>query len=606
MHAYLLFHSLAEIASATVSIGTFLFTWNTRRFQNTYLLVIGIAALFVGLFEILHCLAFPGMGVFVGFDDNLSPQLWLCARIFQAVAAVGGLLLLNRTLNVGKLVWFLALAFTTLCTVVFLREFPDTVAKPQGLTPFKVTLEWCLVGLFLTCAGLLYRERERVAPVFRLLFAQALVMAGCEVCFTLYVGPYDPANFIGHVLLLIAGALQYQAILRTGLVRPAEALFFDLSQARERLEQVDRQKNEFISVLSHELRNPLAPIKNSLIILDRAGGLNDRGRLAAGVIERQVNQLARLIDDLLDLTRISKGKIRLQEASIDLRDVVLRTLEDLSTVLEEHAVSTTIPPGPVPVYGDTTRLSQVLANLLGNAAKFTPLGGRIDIRLGAEHGKAQLEVEDTGAGIEPQMLSRLFTPFAQAEHTLDRSRGGLGLGLALAKGLVELQRGRVSAHSEGLGRGTLFRVELPLDEHTDSTVTGGTLVPAAPANPAIRRVLVIEDNVDALETLRDVLELEGHLVETATDGPGGLTVASTFDPEVVLCDIGLPGMDGYAVAQALRRGPKGEGLYLVALTGYAQPDDVARAHGAGFNAHLAKPPDLEALAKIVGAPGIAS
>lgn len=734
MHAYLLFHSLAEIASATISIGTFLFTWNTRRFQNTYLLVIGIAALFVGLFELLHSLAFPGMGVFVGFDDNLSPQLWLCARIFQAVAAVSGLLLLDRTLNTGKLFWLLALAFTTLCATVFLRGFPNTVAKPQGLTAFKVTLEWCLVALFLTCAGLLYRERARVAPVFRLLFAQALVMAACEICFTLYVGPYDPANLIGHVLLLIAGALQYQAILRTGLVHPAEALFSELSEARERLEQAqtagrigsfawelepggavhidgmdvvygdkslggiapasawkkrvhpddlprvdrlvtdaiadrasydteyriawpdgsihwiaargkiqkdasgrplrmvginmdvtalkeaneqlkcseqalrdanakleqaDRQKNEFISVLSHELRNPLAPIKNSLYILDRSGGLNQRGEFAARVIERQVNHLTRLIDDLLDLTRISKAKVHLKEARIDLRDVVIRTVEDLGSVLEGRAVSKTVPAGPVPVYGDSTRLSQVLANLLGNAAKFTPRGGRIDIRLFVSDDTARLEVEDTGVGIEPHVLAHLFTPFVQAEHTLDRSRGGLGLGLALAKGLIELQRGRISAHSKGHGQGALFSVELPLDERVEAVVLDPISAAVPQSEAVIRRILVIEDNVDALESLRDVLEVDGHVVATAADGANGLRIARVFNPELVLCDIGLPGMDGYAVAHALRQEPNGQELYLVALTGYAQPEDVARAQEAGFNAHLAKPPDLDALARLV-------
>jgi signal transduction histidine kinase/ActR/RegA family two-component response regulator len=726
MNAYLLFHSLAEITSATVSISTFLFTWNTRRFQNTYLRTIGTAALFVGLFEVLHCLAFPGMGVFVGYDENLSPQLWLCARLVQGFAGLSGLLLLDRRIRVRSLFWGCAVAFGTLCAVVFLRAAPDVVARPQGLTPIKVSVEWGLVALFLSCAALLYRKRKRLAPVFHLLIAQALVMAVCEVCFTLYLRPYDFENFAGHVLLLLAGALEYLAILRVGLLDPAKTLFRDLSQARERLEQAqtagrigtfewdlqpeglvhiggmsvvygdqtlgtigsasawrerihpedrdrvdqlladaiagrasydteyrvtwpdgsvhwvaargriqhdvsgrplrlvginmdisarkqseqslreanakleqaDRQKNEFIGVLSHELRNPLAPIKNSLFILDGAIGLDDRGRHATRVIGRQVHQLTRLIDDLLDVTRISKGKIRLQELNVDLREIVAGTLEDLGTVLEAHVVSATLPEEPVPVHGDPTRLAQVLANLLGNAAKFTPRGGRIHVRLRAVDDTAVLEVEDAGSGIAPEMLSRLFTPFMQADHTIDRSHGGLGLGLALAKGLVELQRGRIEARSDGLGRGSLFRVELPLEKCGASVATPAQ-THAPPSTSGSRRILIIEDNVDALNTLRDVLEIEGHVVATASDGAEGLKIASAFRPEMVLCDIGLPGLDGYAVARALRDKPDGRVLYLVALTGYAQPEDVARARSAGFDTHLPKPPDLHVLKRMI-------
>jgi two-component system CheB/CheR fusion protein len=350
-----------------------------------------------------------------------------------------------------------------------------------------------------------------------------------------------------------------------------------------------------MAVLSHELRNPLAPITNSLYILDHAVPGGEQANRAQAVIGRQVGQLARLVDDLLDVTRISHNKIPLQRQRLDLNELVRRTLEDHRPQFEANEVLIELAPAPKPVLvsGDRNRLAQVVGNLLQNAAKFTGPGGRVRaiVSVDSEGKLAVVRVADTGVGMAPEMLARLFQPFSQADATLDRSKGGLGLGLALVKGLVELHGGTISAHSPGLGQGAEFVVRLPLA--LEETATDAPALPRAPGGR--RRVLIIEDNIDAADSLREALEFSEHEVEVAYNGPAGIAKARKYKPEVVFCDIGLPGMDGFDVARAFRADDALRGTYLVALSGYAQPEDVLRASEAGFDQHLAKPPSLERL-----------
>jgi signal transduction histidine kinase len=377
-----------------------------------------------------------------------------------------------------------------------------------------------------------------------------------------------------------------------------------LRQAKEQLEESDRRKDHFLAVLSHELRNPLTPIRNSLYILERVAPGSDHARRAHEVMGRQVEQLAHLVDDLLDLTRITRGKIQLQRRRLDLNELVARTVDDNRSLFEGSGVELRFAaaPGPVMVHADRTRVAQVVSNLLQNAATFTPHGGRVGVAVAAEPEGAQavVTVEDTGAGMAPQMLARLFEPFMQADETLDRSRGGLGLGLALVRGLVALHGGAVDARSAGLGHGSEFTVRLPLE----LVAPRADEVRHAPPARVPRRVLVIEDGADSAHSLQEVLRLQGHEVVVAHNGPDGVAAARTFRPDVILCDIGLPGMDGFAVARALRAEAALKRARLVALTGYALPDDLQRAAEAGFDRHLAKPPDLAALARILdGAAG---
>ncbi|MBI5500703.1 MAG: response regulator [Deltaproteobacteria bacterium] len=379
-------------------------------------------------------------------------------------------------------------------------------------------------------------------------------------------------------------------------LRESERRHRELSDA---LGEVDRRKSRFLAILSHELRNPLTPIRNSVYVLTNAAPGSEEARRAVGVIDRQVRHLGRMIDDLLDATRISSGKVRLQLERIDLADLAHRVVDDYRSRISEAGLDVEVraPGGEACVDGDPVRLAQVLGNLLDNAVKFTPRGGRVLVSAAADRGagEAVLRVRDSGAGLEPGLLSRLFEPFTQAESTLERTRGGLGLGLTLVRGLVELHGGEVGATSDGPGQGAELTVHLPL-------VPGVTCgpAPATAATPrARRRVLIIEDNVDAAETLRDVLRLGGHEIAIAFDGLEGIAAVREFRPDVVLCDIGLPGIDGYEVARRLRSDRSLARILLVALSGYAQPEDLRQATEAGFDQHLAKPPPLEKLEELL-------
>jgi signal transduction histidine kinase/ActR/RegA family two-component response regulator len=376
----------------------------------------------------------------------------------------------------------------------------------------------------------------------------------------------------------------------------------DQVETTQALREADRRKDEFLAMLGHELRNPLAPIRNAVQILRQAGHDEALLEMARGMIDRQVSHLARLVDDLLDVSRISRGKILLRKERLDLTELVRDTVEDHRRGLEAGGltVELTLSGGPLWVEGDGTRLAQVLGNLLNNAGKFTDPGGRVAVELSGgtlgntsslgSAGMAEIRIEDTGIGMDPEMLERLFETFSQADRTLDRSRGGLGLGLALVKGLMDLHGGEVQAGSAGLGRGSRFTLRLPLAAAAEATSREESVTPERGA--ASRRVLVIEDNVDAAESMQMLLELSGFEVETAVDGRAGLEAARRFQPDVVLCDIGLPGgMDGYAVARELRADDALRPVRLIALTGYGQAEDRLRAYAEGFDLHLTKPVD---------------
>jgi CheY-like chemotaxis protein len=317
------------------------------------------------------------------------------------------------------------------------------------------------------------------------------------------------------------------------------------------------------------------------------------------VIERQVDQLAHLVDELLDVTRITRGKVRLRRERIELNELVRRTLDDHRSLFEEAELEVEAEPLPEHVFvdADWNRLAQSVGNLLLNAAKFTPPRGRVTVVLSVDDAARQavLRVSDTGAGIAPELLPRLFEPFVQADATLDRSKGGLGLGLAVVKGLVEKHGGSVAARSDGPGRGAEFTMRLPLDVGVEPRRDAADVA----VRELPRRVLIIEDNRDAADTLQEVLELEGHEVAIAHSGPEGLAKARQFHPDLVFCDIGLPGMEGYEVARLFRADEELKHAHLVALSGYALPEDLRRAAEAGFDRHIAKPPTIAKISSAV-------
>ena len=362
------------------------------------------------------------------------------------------------------------------------------------------------------------------------------------------------------------------------------------------LEAANRAKDEFLAMLSHELRNPLNAIASASSILDRADAT--QATRARDVIRRQVHHLAGITDDLLDIARITTGKIRLHGRPLDLAALVRRVVDQHD--IERRAVTHSVKVDVVPVWvsGDETRLEQIVVNLLTNALKYTQNGGTVRVTVGTEGGDAVLCVADTGVGIPHDRLSRIFDLFYQAEQSLDRHAGGLGIGLTLVRHLVALHGGTVTAESEGIDRGSVFTVRLPRVPPAPS-VSSPVEIPRTS-----RRVLIIEDNADSREMLRVALEIAGHRIFVAEDGPRGIEEASTVRPDAVLLDLGLPGIDGYEVARRLRHAPGGRDMLIVALSGYGRQEDKERSRNSGFDFHLVKPVDPSAVERILAGDGL--
>ncbi|MFL6697916.1 MAG: response regulator [Vitreoscilla sp.] len=379
----------------------------------------------------------------------------------------------------------------------------------------------------------------------------------------------------------------------------------DRRQAEARLEEASRRKDEFLAMLAHELRNPLAPIRNAVELIRLAAPTEAKVRWAADVTDRQLRQLTRLVDELLDVARISQGKVVLQTQCLDLVTVVTQCIDSQrDTLLKRNQTLTlSLPDTPVNLNGDATRLAQVVNNLLSNAIKYTPEGGAITVSVAhAEGGSGEfalLQVSDNGIGIDAELLPHVFELFEQGKRALDRTQGGLGVGLTLVQRLVQLHGGEVVASSAGPGQGSQFRVLLPCLGEVDEPVLADEGPGKLPTASVARRILVVDDNVDVVETTTMLLSLSGHQVRSAKDGLQALHMASEFRPDVVLLDIGLPLMDGYEVARRLRQTPQTAGALLIALTGYGQQGDRQRGRDAGFDGHMLKPVDPHALAKLI-------
>jgi CheY-like chemotaxis protein len=366
-----------------------------------------------------------------------------------------------------------------------------------------------------------------------------------------------------------------------------------LSQLHER----DRRKNEFMAMLAHELRNPLAPIRNAVQYLSLKGSSDPDVNWAREMIDRQVTNLVHLIDDLLEISRITRGKIQLHKELISLSSVLSHAVEAVQPAISEkrHVLSLDLSSDTLPVFGDPTRLEQIFVNLLANAAKYTDDGGFIVVIARRDGDRAVVRVRDDGIGIPPEMLGRIFDPFAQVDQSLDRSKGGLGIGLTLVKSLAEMHGGSVLAASAGSGLGSEFTVWLPLArEVAEPARNDHEPLPSAVAKQPTR-ILVVEDNPDAATGIDKLLSTCGFEVKIAHDGKAGISLARSFRPEVVLLDIGLPGMSGYEVVRAFRELPELHGLRLIAVSGYGQEADRVRSREAGFEHHFVKPVDFEAL-----------
>jgi signal transduction histidine kinase len=455
-----------------------------------------------------------------------------------------------------------------------------------------------------TCALCRYcREGHEDAPaalIENALHTHPLVVLGHQICHNAY---YEPPDMVlgdrsaEERIDWMVAQLQQARVSEQKL----EDTTMRLAQKRAALQRADRAKEELLSMLAHELRNPLGTISNALEILRMKGEGDETWKRAIDAAERQVHHQALLIDDLLEASRVTRRQIELQCEELDLGQLVRDTVEGYRVALAEAglALDLDLPAVALIVRGDRLRLSQALSNLLQNAVKFTPPGGRVAVRAARIQGdrRAEITVRDTGTGIDPEELPYVFEVFSQGDHSLDRSRGGLGVGLAVVKGLVEMHGGEVAAHSEGPGKGAEISICLPLEAAASPPLQEAAQEAAHPNGH--RRILVVEDNPDAAATMRDFLELSGHEVQLAASGTDGIEAARQFHPEVVLCDIGLPGMTGFEVAEELRRDPVTRSAKLIAVTGYGRDEDRQRSKEAGFDLHLTKPVDPAQLRRVL-------
>ena len=424
------------------------------------------------------------------------------------------------------------------------------------------------------------------------------LMVGGRVLGALLVAPHSEARSESMFEELAERAAI--AFENARLYRRLQDEIVERRQAQARLQEASQRKDEFLAMLSHELRNPLAPIRNAVEVIRLIAASNPKLAWAADVTDRQVTHLTRLVEELLDVARISQGKIALQFAAVDLHTLIGHSAETARPFVDSrgHHLVMNLPAAPTWVRGDVVRLSQVLGNLLNNAAKYTPEGGSIELTLCVRDGQALISVRDNGIGIEAELLPSVFDLFAQGKRSIDRSQGGLGVGLTLVRHLVELHQGHIEARSDGPGRGAEFVVFLPcVSEVQKPDAADAPLAPAISQSDC--RVLVVDDNFDAAETIAMFLRLQGLEASTACDGQEALDRAAEFLPQVVVLDIGLPRLDGYEVARRLRQQPQMREALLIALTGYGQRDDREKASSAGFDQHMVKPADPYALVETI-------
>ena len=608
---YLLFHTLVELTSSAVTLSIFMVAFNARRhLDNHYLLLLGLAYPFVGVMDMVHALAYKGMGV---FPDNtasdLATQLWIATRMLEVGTLAVAPVALYRRLRVGPVLLVYAALTTLLLLAIFAIDlFPVCFREGVGLTPFKVGAEYVMITVLAVSLFVLARHRERFEGQ---VFIWLAISVGCtmaaELAFTLYQDLYGVFNFVGHMLKLASLYYIYRAIVETGLRRPLDLMFRDLSEAKRMAEQGTAAKSMFLANMSHEIRTPMNGLIGMLGLVMRTP-LTEQQREQLSTARRSARALMTIIDNVLDLSRIEAGKLALEAEPLDLRQLVHRTTSLFQVEAQAKGLrleSEVDPDLPRYLLGDTVRLGQVLANLLKNAIKFTRRGDvrvTVECRPGAPEGRARLclDVEDTGIGVEPAQVARIFETFTQADDSITRRYGGTGLGLTISRDLVQLMGGEITMESEP-DRGTTVRVDLEL-EVTDKRPDSSSLELPAPVKIKDgARVLVAEDNLINQQVIRAMLRRLGVESALAADGARALEALEGGEFDLVLMDIQMPELDGMEATRRIRAREEGSGarLPVVALTAHAMRGDRERFLEAGMDDYLSKPVDPQELMRVL-------
>ena len=634
-YSFLLFHCLAELFCIVIAAATFLLAWNTRRYHaSLWVLLLGVALLAVGVMDLFHMLSYKGMNVFRGVTDaNAATELWIASRYLLAASFVAAALLVgvgaSANLVRSPLPAGIMLAYSVAVTLLLLAiyewdAFPKCFDAETGLTPFKKVSEYVISAILIVAGVILWSRRGRLDPqVLAPLLGAIAVAVLTELCFTLYMDVYGLLNWAGHLLKVLSYVLLYQAMVVTGTRRPYALLFrdlgrreADLTQAKAAAERANAAKDQFLAVLSHELRNPLNPVLAHVSDLQSRSDLPPDVRDDLLTIRRNVELEARLIDDLLDSTRISRGKLSLVRAECDLHALVGQAVEICREEARAKHVEFDVELAATRriIDADAGRMLQVLWNVLKNAVKFSPHRGRVLVRSeDAEGGRVRLSVTDSGVGIAAEDLECIFDAFAQGNAGVTRTFGGLGLGLSISRALVEGHGGRVWAESDGMGRGAKILIELLAESDTDSpavrvnsrdamfsTLNSSQQVADAPRDgvdgldgaASGLSLLLVEDHADTAKIMVRLLQAMGHDVTVTHTVAEAVAAAEAGSFDLVVSDLGLPDGSGLDLMSDLR---DRHGLRGLCLTGYGMDEDLERSGAAGFVEHLVKPVSMEAL-----------
>ncbi len=606
------------VVAATTALG-FAFSPDSLKHVHPLAGVAAPAALGLALLSFALLLAYPGdswMGRMVN-DRRPSRHVAPVAACVLIPLAIAGLAITGQQLGYYDSDFRLVLttvgtAAALVCALWVARRW-----ETQSEERFRATFELAPVGIaHVGLDGRWLRVNDRVCDITGRTREQLLGLT-----FQSITHPDDLPDYVAKSGTVLAGEVPSYARQKRYLRPDGSAVWVNITvslqrdadgrplhyisvveditermQVDEALRDAHRQKDEFLAMLAHELRNPLAPISNAGALMARLAGKDGALAQPIAIVNRQARQLARLVDDLLDVSRIAQGRVQLRYETVDLAQVVEQAVEEVQPLVRDkrQQLEVQLPGAPAYVNGDRVRLAQTLGNVLQNAAKYTQAGGHICVSVSTDDGRVAIRIRDNGPGIEPELLPHLFDIFVQSKRTLDRSQGGLGLGLSLCRSLVTMHGGTIEAESAGAQRGAMFTIQLPL--HAAPVVAEPKHLPPAGAR---RRVLVVDDNGDAAESLALLLRASGHEVSTAHDARQALDDAVRLQPDVVLLDIGLPEMDGYEVARRLRNDRRMDATRLVALTGYGQEGDREQARAAGFDDHLLKPADPETLQRLM-------